>query len=123
MKVSIQKVARKRLDAEMQPFRRAAMEKHPTSALLRTLRKAMKIYSPEIAAKIGRSSLTVFAMERREAKGKITLRDMERYANAMDCIVVYGIVPRGGRTLEELYEERLWAAVLGTEIRGEAVGQ
>jgi hypothetical protein len=26
-------------------------------------------------------------------------------------------VPKGGRTLEELYEERLWAVVLGAEIR------
>jgi hypothetical protein len=35
----------------------------------------------------------------------------------MGCKVVYGIVPKGGRTLEELAEERLWASVLGRGSR------
>jgi hypothetical protein len=34
-------------------------------------------------------------------------------AGAMGCKVVYGIVPKNGKTLGELAEERLWAAVLG----------
>ncbi len=126
MKVSMQKVARKRLDVEFKPFRQAGMEKHPTNAVLRALRKALRVCSLEIAAKLGRSSTTVFAMEVREVKGSLTLREMARYADAMDCKVVYGIVPKGGRTLEELYQERLWAVVLGTEIRAsgqEASGQ
>ena len=117
MKVSVQKVARKRLDVEMKPFRQAAMDKHPTNAVLRAMRKALVIYSHEIAAKLERSTSTVFAMEAREVNGSLTLREMARYADALDCKVVYGVVPKGGRTLEELYEERLWAVVLGTEIR------
>jgi hypothetical protein len=117
MKVSVQKLARRRLDVEMKPFRQAGMEKHPTNAVMRAVRKALKMHSPEIAAKIRRSPATVFEMERREVRGTLSLRDMARVADAMDCKVVYGIVPKGGRTLEELYEERLWAAVLGTEIR------
>jgi hypothetical protein len=47
---------------------------------------------------------------------------MVRYADAMDCKVVYGVVPKGGRTFEELYEERLWAAAFGTEIRASGQG-
>jgi hypothetical protein len=42
---------------------------------------------------------------------------MARLAAAMDCKVVYGVVPKRGRTLEELYQERLWAVVLGAGIR------
>jgi sugar phosphate isomerase/epimerase len=117
MKVSMQKVARKRLDVEFKPFRQAGMEKHPTNAVLRALRKALRVCSLEIAAKLGRSPATVFAMEVREVKGSLTLREMVRYADAMDCKVVYGVVPKGGRTFEELYEERLWAAAFGTEVR------
>jgi hypothetical protein len=33
-------------------------------------------------------------------------------AQAMGCKVVYGIVPEGGKTLEELAERRLWTALL-----------
>jgi hypothetical protein len=35
----------------------------------------------------------------------------------MGCVVVYGIVPKDGLTLEALYERRLWAGLLGvTEL-------
>ena len=117
MKVSGHKLARRNLDVEMKPFRQAGLDKHPTQAVLRAVRKALRMRSPEIAARIGMSQSAVFDMEGREAKGTITLRAMARLASAMDCKMVYGVVPKGGRTLEELYEERLWAVVLGTEIR------
>ena len=122
MKVSVQKVARRKLDVEMQPFRQAGMEKHPTNGVLRAVRKALRMHSPEIAARMGMSQSAVFDMESREANGTITLRAMAKLAEAMDCKMVYGVVPKGGRTLEELYEERLWAVVLGTEIREAGVG-
>jgi len=113
MKVSVQKLARKNLDEEMKPYRQAARVRDPTQDLLRAVRKALKIYSHEIAAKLDRTPGTVFEIERREAKRTVTLRDLARYAGAMDCKVVYGVVPKNGRTFEELYMERLWAAVLG----------
>ena len=117
MKVSGHKLARRNLDVEMKPYRQAGLDKHPTNALLRAVRKALRMHSPEIAARMGMSQSAVFDMESREANGTITLRAMARLAGAMDCKMVYGVVPKGGRTLEELYQERLWAAVLGTEIR------
>ena len=117
MKVSGHKLARRNLDVEMKPFRLAGLDKHPTNALLRAVRKALRMHSPEIAARMGMSQSAVFDMESREANGTISLRAMARLADAMDCKVVYGVVPKGGRTLEELYEERLWAVALGTEIR------
>jgi hypothetical protein len=39
-------------------------------------------------------------------------------AQAMGCKMVYGIVPAGGKTLEALVEERLWASVLGVGQTG-----
>ncbi len=117
MKVSARKLARRKLDMEMRGFRLADKEKHQTVGVLRALRKALNIHTPEIGEKINRSRSTVFAMEIRELKGTLTLLEMDRYAEAMDCKVVYSVLPKGRRTVEELYEERLWAAVLGTEIR------
>jgi len=118
MKVAGHKMARRNLDVEMRPFRQAGLDKHPTQVLLRAVRKALRMHSPEIAARMGMSQSAVFDMESREANGTITLRAMAKLADAMDCKMVYGVVPKGGRTLEELYEERLWAAVFRTEIRG-----
>jgi hypothetical protein len=86
------------------------------------VRKALKIYSHEIAAKMERTPGTVFEIERREVKGTVTLRDLAKHAGAMDCKMVYGVVPKHGRTFEELYTERLWAVVLGTGIRDQGLG-
>jgi predicted DNA-binding mobile mystery protein A len=102
MRVSVQKVARKRLDVEMRPFRQAGLDKHPTEGILRAVRKALRIRSHEIAEKMGHARSVVFAIENRELKGTLTLRAMDRMADAMDCKVVYSVVPKGGRTLEEL---------------------
>ena len=115
--MSVQKLARRKLDVEMRPFRQAGLDKHPTAGILRAVRKALRIRSHEIAEKMGHARSVVFAIENREMKGTLTLRAMDRMADAMDCKVVYSVVPKGGRTLEELYEERLWAVVLGAEIR------
>jgi hypothetical protein len=54
----------------------------------------------------------VFDLEAREVKNTISMRSLSRMAEAMGCKVVYGIVPRDGKTLDRLAEERLWRAVL-----------
>ena len=106
------KLARKKLDVEMRPYRRAGREKHPTNELLRAVRQALRVPVAEIAGKMGVSRSVVFDLEAREVKNTITLKSMTRMAQAMGCKVVYGIVPSGGETLEELAEARLWARVL-----------
>jgi hypothetical protein len=103
------KLARKKLDVEMRPFRHAMREKDPTNELLRAVRLALRIPASEIAEKMGlRGRSGVFDMELNEASGAIMIRSLERQAEAMGCKMVYGIVPEGGRTLEELAEERYW---------------
>ena len=46
------KLARRKLDLEMKPFRWAAREKQPTDKLLRTVRHALGIPVKEIAARM-----------------------------------------------------------------------
>jgi len=76
------------------------------------VRQALRIPVPEIAAKMGVNRSVVFDLEAREPKNTITLKSMSRMAEAMGCKVVYGIVPEGGKTLEELGEAKLWAELL-----------
>jgi transcriptional regulator with XRE-family HTH domain len=110
-------VARLKLDEEMRPFRRAAVDKNQTPGLLREVRRVLEIPVKEIAERTGLERSGIYDIEERELEGRATMGSLVRLAAAMDCGVVYGIVPRGGRTLEELYTERLWARLLGTEIR------
>jgi predicted DNA-binding mobile mystery protein A len=114
------RLARRKLDLELRPFRQAGREKNPTNALLRTVRQVLRVPVAEIAEKMGVSRSAVFDMEEREPKNTITLSSLSRVAEAMGCKLVYGIVPRGGKNLEELAEERLWTKLLGvtTGVRG-----
>src|ERR1035441_9133718 len=107
------KLARKRLDVEMRPYRQAGREKNPTNGLLRAVRHALHIPVAEIAEKMGVNRSIIFDLEAREPKNTITLKSMSRMAEAMDCKVLYGIVPIEGKTLEDLAEKRLWASLLG----------
>lgn len=109
-------LARKKLDVEMRPFRRAGMEKNPTNALLREVRHVLRVPVAEIAEKMGVCKSVVLDLEARESKNTVTLRSMSRMVQAMGCKMVYGIVPEGGKTFEELAERRLWAAALGVGI-------
>ena len=102
----------KRLDREMRHYRLAAREKNPTNELLRTLRKVLRVPMKEMAEKMGVVESALFQLEGREGTGAITLRSLQRMAEAMGCKVVYGVVPLNGKSLEELAEERLWRAVL-----------
>ena len=104
--------ARKRLDLEMRSYRQAGREKNPTNGLLRAVRQTLNIPVAEVAKKMGVCRSVVFDLEAREPRNTITLKSMSRMAQAMDCKVVYGIVPNGGKKLEDLVEERYLASLV-----------
>ena len=107
------RLARKKLDAEMKPFRSAARQANPTNALLRAIRQALAIPVKEIAEKLEVGRSTVNGLEASERDQTISMQSLGRMAEAMGCKVVYGVVPANGKTLEDLVEERLWREVLG----------
>jgi transcriptional regulator with XRE-family HTH domain len=118
--------ARKRLDLEMRSYRQAGREKNQTNGLLRAVRHALNVPVAEVAKKMGVTRSVIFDLEAREPKNTISLKSLSRMAEAMDCKVVYGIVPNGGKKLEDLAEKRLLASMLrvatvvkdqGTEVR------
>ena len=116
-------LTRKKLDLEMRSYRQAGRQKNPTNGLLRAVRQVLGIPAAEIAEKIGVARTGVFDIEISELRNTITLKSMSRMAQAMGCKVVYGIVPEGGKKLEDLAEERLWAEVAAaTGIRGQGSG-
>ena len=113
MREKERKMARKKLDVEMRPYRRAGKDKHPTNDLLRAVRQTLHIPVAEIAEKMGVCKSVVLDLEAREPKNTVTMKSISRMAQAMGCKMVYGFVPMGGKTLEALAEHRLWVSVLG----------
>ena len=58
----------RKLDREMQPFRRAGKDENPTNGLLRAVRKALRVPVAEIAGKMGVNRSGVFDLEARELR-------------------------------------------------------
>ena len=58
----------------------------------------------QLARRIGVSQPRVVAIEKAEKNASITLGSLERAARAMDCRVVYALVPR--KPLDDLVKER-----------------
>jgi hypothetical protein len=106
MRAQERRIERRRLDGEMRPFRQAAMKPHSTQDLLRAVRQVLRIPVKEIAGKMDVDRSVLYGLEVSERRKTITLKSLSRVARAMGCRVVYGVVPEGGLTLEELAEER-----------------
>jgi transcriptional regulator with XRE-family HTH domain len=106
----------------MRSYRQAGREKNLTNGLLRAVRQTLNIPVAEIAEKMGVNRSVVFDLEAREPKNTISLKSMSRMAQAMGCKVVYGIVPNGGKKLEDLVEERYLAGLIGTGNREQGIG-
>jgi DNA-binding Xre family transcriptional regulator len=74
---------------------------------LREVRQALGIPVAELTRKLGINPSVFFRLEMRERQQTVTLWALDRIAKAMDCELVYSIVPKEG-TLEELAERQAW---------------
>src|SRR5208337_720861 len=108
-------LARKRLDRELKYYRLAGREKNPTPELLRRVRQVLGLKVTEVARELGVTRSVVFRLEQKEAAGTISLRAMDRVANAMGCKVVYAVIPLDGTTLKEMADRRKWSKLLAGE--------
>ena len=82
-------------------------EKQPPSGWLKAIRGALGISSRQLAQIIGVDMSAVLRLEERESEGKVTLEMLNRAARAMDCKVVYAIVPRDEfESLEDIIDLR-----------------
>ncbi|MEO7716112.1 MAG: mobile mystery protein A [Capsulimonas sp.] len=76
----------------------------PRRGWIRDVRDALGMSAAQLAVRIGVSQPSVAKMEKSEAEGTITLQSLRRAADAMDCMLVYAMVPR--RSLETFVTER-----------------
>ena len=65
----------------------------PSKGWIRTIRESLGIPPLALARSLGCSRTNIVAIERREAKGTISLQTLEQAAQAMNCKLVYYLVP------------------------------
>lgn len=93
------------LDRSLEPFAGTPSVSRPQRGWLRAVREALGITIREIARKMRKTPQTVASFEKSEAANRITLQTLQHYAEAMDCELVYAIVPKAG-SLGQLAEKR-----------------
>ena len=61
---------------------------------IRTFRRFLGMSQKQLAQRLGISSPSLYQLEQNEIEGKISIKNLERIANAMDCDLVYFLAPR-----------------------------
>ena len=86
----------KQLDRALEPYRAAREVPRPSKGWIRTIRQALGISSGELARRLGTSRQLPLQLEKGEAEDRVTLKSLRAAANALDCDLVYALVPRSG---------------------------
>jgi predicted DNA-binding mobile mystery protein A len=106
------------LDRRLEPYRAARKVLPPAKGWIRAIRQALGVSSGELARRLGTSRQLPLQLEKAEAEDRITLKSLRAMAHALDCELVYALVPRAD-TLHALAEDRARAEakqrVLGVE--------
>lgn len=104
MKSDTKSRARQRLDERLQPLKPVDRFRSPPKGWLRAIRDALGMTGVQFAGRLGIRPQSVEALERSEANGAIQLKTLRRAAEALDCTLVYALVPNS--SLEEAVRER-----------------
>ncbi|MCK4578842.1 MAG: mobile mystery protein A [Candidatus Marinimicrobia bacterium] len=81
------------MDNSLKQFKRLGKVNRPPRGWIRAIRLAIGMSGPQLASRLGISPPGVFSMEESEANNRITLKSLNRAAEALDCTVIYALVP------------------------------
>jgi predicted DNA-binding mobile mystery protein A len=76
----------------------------PVRGWIKAVREALGMTTAQLAKRTGMKQPSVVAIEQSEAKSTIELATLRRVAEALDCTVVYALVPN--KPLEAIVRER-----------------
>ena len=93
------KLIRKQLDASLQRFSPLLDVTAPPKGWIRAIRDALGMTAKQLANRLGVAQQAVARIEKEELEGSVTIKTMRRIAECLDCVFVYGFLPR--TSLEE----------------------
>lgn len=98
------KLAASQIERRFAKLRRVVAESQVRPGWIEFLRRALGMSLRDIARHTGLSLATIAKMEKREQEGAITIASLRKIAEAVDCDVIYALVPR--RPVEEILRDR-----------------
>jgi len=95
------------MDKKTTTWLQMRVESKPPTGWLKAIRGALGISARQLAQIIGVDMSAIIRLEEREPDGKVTLEMLNRAAQAMDCKVIYAIVPQDHYdSLEAIIDKR-----------------
>ena len=96
--------ARRNLDKKLATLQNLDILVRPPRGWIKAIREALGMTTTQLGKRLGVTQSRVTAIEQAEAKKSITLNSLEKAAQAMDCQLVYVLLPR--RPLEKQVREQ-----------------
>ena len=97
-------MARKQLDKRLNLLQNVDILARPPRGWIKAIREALGMTTAQLGKRLGVSQPRVLGIEKAEVSGSIKLESLERAAHALDCRLVYALVP--SKPLEYLAEDR-----------------
>lgn len=104
MKPTIRNRARDRLDSKLASIKPIDRFTRPPKGWVRAIRDAIGMTGAQLGKRLGMTAQGIVSLERSEAGGTIQLNTLRRAAEAMDCVLVYALVPK--TSLTEMVDQR-----------------
>jgi predicted DNA-binding mobile mystery protein A len=99
--------SRQHLDERLQHFSQITHYEVPARGWIKAIRESLGMTTAQLAKRLGIKQPSVVAIEQSETKGTIALATLRRMAEALDCRLVYALVPK--TTLELAVRDRVRA--------------
>lgn len=103
MKIS-KKLIREQLEETLNKLKVIKQFNPPPFGWIKAIRSGLNMSGRQLANRIGVSKQSISRMEQDEITGSITIKTMRKVAEGLDCVFVYGFVPR--TTLENTVRKR-----------------
>ena len=96
--------SRLQLDERFKALGTAAQFTTPVRGWIKAIREALGMTTAQLATRLRVKQPSIVAIEQSEAKGSIQLATLRRVAEALDCTLVYALVPN--KSLETTLRDR-----------------
>jgi len=87
-------IALNQLDENLSQLKPLLNTQPPPTGWIQAIRKTLGMTARQFAARLGVSPPRINRLETDEIEGKLTINTLKRTADALDCVFVYGFVPK-----------------------------
>lgn len=99
------------IDKKLSSLKRLRFIDSPRNGWIKAIRESLGMTTAQLAKRLKVSQPSVAQLESREGTGKVTLETLKSAADALNCKLIYAIVPRNTESLESLLHQQADEAV------------